>query len=236
MDPHVHAEALMGIVVRGGFVERIGRRARDYAQGQFAYLPAGMEHSQRFGPHGARQIIFRPQPHWLEYLAECRTPLQDSPHANSPTLRVLGERLLREVQGADAFSAVACEGLILELIAAFGRTRTAGRAGTPPPWLCAVRDFVVEQRLGAPSMRQLAALAGRHEVHVAREFRRFFGSSVGTYARRLRAERVARLLLRPRASIAEIALECAFSSHAHLCREFKAHFGLTPSDYRRGAL
>jgi AraC family transcriptional regulator len=82
-------------------------------------------------------------------------------------------------------------------------------------------------------MQDIARVAGRHEVHVAREFRRFFGVSVGTYLRRLRTERVARLLLGPHLSISEIALECGFSSHSHLCREFKAHYGVTPSRYRR---
>ncbi len=94
----------MSLVVRGAFLERIGPREREYAQGQFPCLPAGMVHSQTFGPTGAR---------------------------------------------------------------------------------------------------------------------------------RLPVERVARLLLRPRSSIGEIALECGFSSHAHLCREFKAHYGVTPSRYRR---
>jgi AraC family transcriptional regulator len=72
-------------------------------------------------------------------------------------------------------------------------------------------------------------------VHVAREFRRYFGVSIGSYVRRLRAAHVARLLLRPRRGIADIALECGYSSHAHLCRDLKVHFGVTPSEYRRGA-
>jgi AraC-like DNA-binding protein len=42
------------------------------------------------------------------------------------------------------------------------------------------------------------------------------------------------LLQKPQISIGEIAQSCGFASHSHLCREFKAHFGVTPSAYRSG--
>jgi AraC-like DNA-binding protein len=40
------------------------------------------------------------------------------------------------------------------------------------------------------------------------------------------------MLLKPQISISEIAHSCGFASHSHLCREFKAHFGVTPSQFR----
>ena len=234
MRPHVHEESCISIVVRGAFVERIGQSDRHYARGQVAYLPAGVAHSQAFGRHGARQIIFRPQPGWVDYLSDCKVRLSAAPCASSPTFGALGDRLLAELAHRDAFSAVASEGLVLEIIAAFGRSSTAaGQCARAPAWLCAVHDFVHEHALALPTMEQVARVAGRHEIHVAREFRRFFGVSVGAYARRLRVERAAALLRLPEPGIAAIAAECGFASHAHLCREFRARFGVSPSRYRR---
>ncbi|HKD54574.1 MAG TPA: AraC family transcriptional regulator [Steroidobacteraceae bacterium] len=234
MDPHHHEEASLSIVVGGSFRERIASEERDYARGQIAYLPAGVAHSQQFGVKGARQIILTARPTWVDYLADCKTRLADSPHANSPTFHELASRLLQEMSRDDGFSALACDGIILEIVAAFGRTSTAADASVQPPaWLCEVREFVSQNALAPPGMRQIAQLAGRHEIHVAREFRRFFGASLGTYMRRLRAEHAACLLLGTGMSISEVALECGFSSHSHLCREFKARLGMTPSQYRR---
>jgi AraC family transcriptional regulator len=81
-------------------------------------------------------------------------------------------------------------------------------------------------------MVQIAQEAGRHEIHLAREFRRFFGCSVGAYMRRLRIGRAEQLLMKPHVSISEVALSCGFASHSHLCREFKVHMGVTPTEYR----
>jgi AraC family transcriptional regulator len=233
MAPHQHREASMNIVVAGGFLERIGKDERTYTRGTAAFCPAATTHSQIFGTTGVRQIIFRPDDSWLDYLADCKAKLNEAPHACSTTFRDLGDKLLQELRQDDECSAVACEGIMLEIVAAFGRRKAAAPA-TPrlPVWLRAAREFMHENAFASLTVAQIAAAAGRHEIHLAREFRRFFGIPVGAYLRRLRTEQAERLLLRPQLSISEIAQSCGFASHSHLCREFKAHFGVTPSEYR----
>lgn len=244
MAPHYHDEGLMSVVVQGDFREWIGKHERDYGRGHAAFFPAGLSHSQKFGVAGARQIIFRPRASWLDYLTETKARLADAPHAASKELRHLSARLLEEMQHHDALSALACEGLLLEIVAAFGRhwtatrtsaTTTAGARATAPLWLRVARDFIHANAFNSPSMTQIATAAGRHEIHLAREFRRFYAISVGAYIRRLRTERAALLLLEAEISISDVAQRCGFASHPHLCREFKAHFGVTPSEYRSQA-
>jgi AraC family transcriptional regulator len=233
MAPHDHDEGLMNIVVGGEFLERIGKSERLYKRGHVAFCPAGMTHSQSFGTAGARQIMFKPQDSWLDYLADGKIRLDHAPHTYSNVLRGLGDRLLEEMRADDGFSAFACEGILLEIIAAFGRSRSVeGTDARPPVWLRAARDFIHENAFASLSMAQIAHAAGRHEIHLAREFRRFFGVPVGAYLRRLRTAQAGQLLLSPRITISEIAHSCGFASHSHLCREFKAHFGVTPSQYR----
>jgi AraC family transcriptional regulator len=128
---------------------------------------------------------------------------------------------------------MACEGLMLEIVAAFGRGSAASTSAIEPPaWLKRARNFLHENVSATLSMARIAQAAGRHEIHLAREFKRFFGLSVGNYLRRLRTDRAAQLLAQPHADITDIALACGFSSHSHLCREFKARYGVTPSQYR----
>jgi AraC family transcriptional regulator len=233
MAPHQHNEVSMNIVVSGGFLERIGRVERTYTRGTASFCPAATMHSQQFGATGVRQITFRPHASWLDYLADCKTQIDDAPHIYSTTFRHLGDKLLEEIRHDDGFSAVAREGIMLEIVAAFGRTRSEASVRTrPPAWLRAAREFILENAFASLSMTQIAREAGRHEIHLAREFRRFFGISVGEYLRRLRIEEVERLIIGPQIPIGEIGLRCGFASHAHLCRVFKARFGVTPSEYR----
>lgn len=233
MPPHSHDDASFGVVVGGDFVERVGKSERYYASGCVTFGPAGVTHSQQFGANGARQIIFAPEQPWLAYLSDCRVKLDDSPFASAPVFRHLGEKLLDELGSDDEFSGIACEGIALEIIAAFGRAGVAVHpVSSPPAWLRAARDFLHENAGATVSMKQIAHAAGRHEIHLAREFRRYFGMPVGTYLRQIRTERAALLLRHTRSGITDIALSCGFASHAHLCRVFKAHFGVSPSQYR----
>ena len=232
MAPHSHDAASFGIILDGDFMERVEGSERRYSAGFVTFGPAGVMHSQQFGPKGARQIIVTPEESWLSYLADCGIGLSGSPFASASMFRQLGQRLHDELRRGDDFAGVACEGIVLEIVAAFGRAGTERRAANPLPWLKAARDYV-HAHAGIPlSVKQIARAAGRHEIHLAREFRRHFGLSVGSYLRQVRTERAAHLLRHTRSGITEIALGCGFASHAHLCRVFKAHFGVTPSQYR----
>ena len=122
---------------------------------------------------------------------------------------------------------------MLEVVAAFGReAANANKGSRAPTWLNTAREFMQDNAKTPLSLAQIAAAAGRHEIHLAREFRRYFGASVGEYLRRLRIEQAAHLLQRSKLTLTEIAFECGFSSHSHLCRIFLAHHGMTPSQYR----
>lgn len=230
MRPHIHRDATLSLVVSGDYVERVGRSERGYAAGYVAFCPAGVPHAQEFGEAGARQIILEPQQEWLAWLAG-RTDLNRAPYTSSGELRQLGSRLLHELANEDEFSGLAREGIVLEVLAAFARTADS-RAAKPPAWLAAARDFVHAQAYSPLSMVQIARAVGRHEIHLSREFRRYYRTSVGTYLRRLRAEEAARLLAQSREDITGIALRCGFASHSHLCRVFRTQYGLTPSEYR----
>ncbi|HWA31609.1 MAG TPA: AraC family transcriptional regulator [Rhizomicrobium sp.] len=232
MAPHSHDDGSFGVIVGGDFVEHVGKSERRYAGGCVTYAPAGVTHSQRFGRQGARQIIVTPQEDWLSYLGDCRVRLSESPFVHAPHFHQLGHRLLDELRRDDAFAAVAREGIVLEIIAAFGRAATVHPAGNVPAWLGAARDYLHAHAGVSLSMKEIARAAGRHEIHLAREFRRYFGLSVGSYLRQVRTERAAHLLRHSRSDITDIALRCGFASHAHLCRVFKAHYGVTPSQYR----
>jgi AraC family transcriptional regulator len=233
MGPHEHDSPSLNVIVSGGFRDRVGQRHRDFTRGHAIFCPAGVSHSQAFGARGARQVIISPKAEWLEYLVECKVRLEDTPHVRSVQLAEMGDRLVHEIETDDVLSPLACDGLVLEIVAAFGRgscieTRHLG----PAKWLLAARDFLHANSFGPVGLAMVAEAAGRHPMHLCREFRRHFGISVAGYVRRLRIEEAKRLIDAGGLGLSEIALETGFNSHAHLCREFRAQTGLSPSQYR----
>jgi AraC family transcriptional regulator len=239
MAPHAHDEPWLCLVVEGAYQEHIHTRAHEHGPGDLLYCPPHTAHAQRFGPGGASKILFSPAPWTLDFLSDQGVDLKTASHPGAAaTLLRLGRRLAHELAIGDAFTPLTCDGLALEMVAAIGRGERV-RGTRPPPWLRALREHL-DDRLDASlaedcSLDELAAVAQRHPVHVARSFRAFYGCTLGDYLRRRRAERAAGLLATTRQPLTDIAMACGYASSAHFSRAFRAVYGVTPSVYRQGS-
>jgi AraC-like DNA-binding protein len=81
----------------------------------------------------------------------------------------------------------------------------------------------------------IAARLGVTPIHLTQAFKRSEGVPLYRYQTRLRLGR-ALAELPERDDITDLAFELGFSSHSHFTATFRAVLGITPSDYRHGAL
>lgn len=123
---------------------------------------------------------------------------------------------------------------LLRLLAAAARHEAAPQAAPPPPAcvLEAMRALAADP--ARPwSSRALAARLGVSQPHLIRRFTAAVGLPPLAYLARLRAERACALLTRGDASISAIAEAVGWPEAFHFARRFKAHTGMSASDYRR---
>jgi AraC family transcriptional regulator len=95
----------------------------------------------------------------------------------------------------------------------------------------------IDRHLSEPlDLARLAAVAHFSAWHFHRVFQGMTGETLADRVRRRRLEVAAgRLLMRPPESVLAIALDVGFGSAAVFTRAFSAHFGATPTAWRRGA-
>lgn len=141
------------------------------------------------------------------------------------TARAWAVSLAEELTAREPGWPLVVDGLILVGLGRLERIRMLSAAR--PPWLDAVTDLARQQQ----TLAAIAARVSRHPSHVAREFRRHQGVSVGEYARRCRLE-LAAAALRDGAAIAAVALDAGFCDQSHFTNAFHRVFGITPADYR----
>ena len=232
MAPHHHDEPSLIVVVGGSYLEHIQGSEVEHAAGHMLFYPAFATHSQRFSSGGARKIVFTPEASSLDYLQERGVSVDTARYVATPVVSQMAHRVLAEVQSDDAFTPLALKGILLELVAAFARMEQSDRPAAPPSWVRAARDYVRECAEQNPSLETIAARAGKHPVHLAKEFRRYFGTTIGAYQRQLRLQRAEAMLLRRNFDLTDIALACGFADQSHFCRSFKAAYGVTPSKFR----
>lgn len=234
MPEHAHPETCITLILSGAVEERAARRAADAGTASIGVKPAGLEHSDRFGPEGARTLKLRIGRDFLEGLEEFSRPLTRWAWvplgAAAPVMLRLRARLWREPPGAaEGGEAEWLEELAIELLAALqedGRLRAHPSA---PPWLEGVRREVVGRYRNGVRTRALAERAGVHPVYLARAFRRSFGESISECVRRLRVQEAARLLEAGETSVSAVAFRTGFADQSHLTRTFRQEAGLTPA-------
>jgi len=104
-----------------------------------------------------------------------------------------------------------------------------------PRWLHIAREFLEANFLRQVTLAEIAGAAGVHRVHLSREFRRYFSTTVGEFLRRKRIQHACHLVSTTETSLAEIAMTCGFSDQSHFSATFRRQIGLTPAKYRQSA-
>jgi AraC family transcriptional regulator len=82
-------------------------------------------------------------------------------------------------------------------------------------------------------LEELAKVACFSEFHFHRIFRAVAGETLNNFTNRLRLEKAARLLRYSGHNLADIALECGFSSPATFSRAFRSCYDTSPSQFRK---
>lgn len=142
-------------------------------------------------------------------------------------------RLYREFHRSDSASSLAIEGLTLELLAEISRKQPRPQELRLPKWLGLTKDLLQAHFAEPLRLESIAEAVGVHPVHLAREFRKHFGCTVGDYVRHLRLIYASTQLSESNKTLATIATDAGFADQSHFCRSFKRITHMTPSEYRR---
>jgi len=231
LPKHSHDQAYFCFVLDGTFTEIYGKRELSCRPSTLVFHPAGETHSDYFHS-SARCFNIQMDSCWWAHVEQQSKVIKTPADFYGGRLAHLATRLYREFRESDEFSALVIEGITLEIIAEVSRCFVNESERTPPRWLEQVRGVLHEQFGERLSLVTLAESVNVHPVHVAREFRRFYGSTVSEYVRQRRIEFTCHRLKNSDASLSEIAQAAGFFDHSHFTRTFKTQMGMTPSQYR----
>lgn len=229
---HSHERAYFSLTLSGTYTKLYGRRVVKCTPRTLVFHPPGQTQAGFCDAGGARSFIIELAPPMLESLSRNDLLTDHVSLFREGPLLWTAAKLYEEFRRMDDLSPLAVEGLSLMMTAEAARASRRSVRRSPPRWLEQARDIFRGNFSGDITVAGVAQTVGVHPVHLAVEFRRFYGAAPAEYLRRLRVEFACRALSGPTAPLIEVALAAGFSSQSHFTTTFKRLTGMTPSEYR----
>lgn len=228
---HSHSQAYISFVIEGSFRERYAGRLIHCRAGMIRFLPAGEVHENEV-LSCARCLHVSMDASAFDQLRQLPAVPKRPAEMSGLTTTWLANRLYAEFSRNDNASAIAIEGLVLEILAEIARAEDDDAPLVAPNWLKQATEIVESRFLERLSLSEIASEVGVHYVHLSRQFHKYNRCTIGELIRRRRVQHASHLLAHSRTSLAEIALVCGFSDQSHLSFLFKRYMGMSPSKFR----
>lgn len=233
MPTHAHGNPRFVFVLEGRFAETCDGRPRTCEPRTLLIRPSGEAHSEDFRYGDAACLSIELPPSWIDGPAARTASLSHSVQLRSAGIARITAKLRREMPHADTASALAIEAALLDALV---ESMRSGHGGSTQRrelgWLARVVEILHARFTEPLLLSQVAAEVGIHPVHVARTFRRRYGTSVGEYLRALRVEYARQALRTSDAPLARIAAQAGFADQSHFSNAFKRATGWTPGEFR----
>lgn len=243
---HWHGTYGLGVVDRGAQRSASGRGAVEAFAGQcITHNPGEVHDGIPIGDAPRRWRMFHIEPDAIARLHGAARPSTVEWHApvmDDEALRTMLGRAFAASEAAGSAlhtSGRAAHALLEEaLLLVVGRASELARAPQPgrpdEAKLALVIERLSDDLEQAPTLDELASLAGTSRYTLVRQFGRRHGLPPMAWLLQLRLQR-AHDRIAAGWTLADTALSCGFSDQSHLTRLFTRQFGHTPGAWRRAA-
>jgi len=219
------------LVIDGGYEVEWGRhRLRCGPASLMLYPPT--QAAARTSDAGSRCLTVSIDPAVLLSASDALPDLERFNAVRRPPPHWLAFQLRTELELRDDLCPTSLTSTVVALLAELGDRPGLEARSVPPPWLARVQEQIQDEFHRHHTLESLAQAAGVHPVHVAREFRRRFGCTVGQYIRQRRVEFACHRLTASRDALAEIAVDAGFADQSHFTNTFRQLVGMTPGVFR----
>lgn len=229
VDWHYHEFPYFTFLLNGGLTE-INKKETYHCQAGDLIFHNWDEPHANIKPGGfSRGFHLEVESAFLQHYGFDLAHFQGNQKIKNTDMVLLMYRILKESKVNDAFSPIAIQTLLIDLL---NQHRVFTKSGKKPGWVLKIDEILHEQPIFNLNLSTLAQELNIHPVHLSRDFPRYFGSTLGEYLRKIRVQKALSLMFDAHTSLTDVAYAAGFSDQSHFIRCFKAVQHLTPKKYR----
>ena len=235
LPSHYHENNYLCFVTRGIYSEDFDGNSIHCTAGDMIIHPPAYKHSNIFLAGGVTCLNIELSNEWVERYRLALKTINDLYKVQNPEVALLSSRINREISSRDNFSALAIEGLVIQIFAEIERERNKSFTKSPA-WLKKVEEILNDTPASqSVTLRMLASETGMHPVYLSRAFKQHKNKTIGEYFRGLKIKKALDLLINTRLPVSHIAHDCGFSDQSHFTRIFRKYTGTSPGAFRKSA-
>lgn len=237
LPSHYHKWACFAVVLTGSVEKTFPSHTFATLPSTIVTMPPQERHLDQFQEKGAHMLVVEPTQVRDELLTSCRPIFSQINQFRDAGLTRIAWQISQELRSPDAASAIAVNGLVLELLSV--AVRITGHTGQvinykrPPPWLHQAKEMIHEHFRESLTIAELSTAVNIHPVHLSRTFRHCYGVTIGAYIRQLRLDWAVAQITHSEKPLAIIAAQAGFTDQSHLTRLFSQQKGMPPGQYRQ---
>lgn len=221
---HAHERAHLTLVLNGGNLEKRRNSEQALLAGQVVFYHSQELHRNDHTLFPSRNLNLEIDNSFFNHYGIKEEQIGEA--LNSGRLTSLEfTKLFHETVFKNPASSDSLHLLLLSYI------QEAGKA--TPAWLIRLRELLNDQWDQWPTLAELAAECEVHPVTLSKYFHRFFGCTLGSYMRKLKAQHALAMMRSGRYSLSEICHACGFADQSHFIRSFKDATGMLPKKFEK---
>jgi AraC family transcriptional regulator len=224
---HYHENPHLTFILQGGNIENRKGKSRNLEVGDVVFYHSGEWHQTLPAAELSKNINLEIEGSFLKTFNISENALNNAVGDN-PDSKFLLLRIHRELQTNDDLMAASIQMLLLSVI-----DHSNQLSNYKPEWIIRLTELLRDQWNQSHSLMDLSLLLQIHPVTISRYFSKYFGCTLGEYARKIKIEKSIPLIKNGQYTLTEIALECGFFDQSHFTRNFKALTGLLPKEFQR---
>ncbi|MCR4923732.1 MAG: AraC family transcriptional regulator [Lachnospiraceae bacterium] len=248
---HWHSNPEIIMPVKNGYTVEIGDKLYELKENDIIFISSAAIHHLMAPPSGER-LIFQPDFSLLAFLPELSSALtimspaiiisREKDSELAPRLNHLMLEIEKEYFGKAPLSGANIYSMLIEMFVNVGRKygNTASSFDVShdkqieyTEKFLSICDYINLHFAEDLNLDDISSMCGFSKFHFTRLFKQFTGKTFYYYVNTKRIENAGKLLVNPRASITEVAINSGYSSLPAFVRMFKQIKGVTPSEFRK---
>jgi len=228
VDWHYHENPYFTYLLQGKLFESNKKESYYLEPGNLLFHNWQDSHYNIKPPEFTRGFHIELDKDWFSNFDIEITNFEGSINLKSPIIKNLMNQIFVETKISDQYSNLSIASNLINIFSVIKKSKNGNLKN--PKWVNQLKELLIEEKINY-SLKSLSSKLEIHPVHLSREFKRYFGTSLGNYIRLIKLNKAFYLLASKKFSMTEICYLCDFYDQSHFIANFKKIYDTTPTKF-----